>query len=66
MGWTCDDYISTYRSRMAFIGIDFETGKPRMIAELRVMMVELWLKLNWTKLKTIPRDIFIPVNENEN
>ena len=35
------DYISAYKSQMAFIGLDFESNKPRMKAELRVMMAEL-------------------------
>ena len=35
------DYISAYKSQMAFIGLDFESDKPRMKAELRVMMAEL-------------------------
>ena len=51
------DYISAYKSQMAFMELQFEAGKPRMKAELRVMMGELWLKSNWTKLKTIPHDI---------
>ena len=47
------DYISAYKSQMAFMGLDYEADKPIMNAELRV---------NWTKLKTIPRDMFIPEN----
>ena len=35
------DYISGYRSQMAFMGLDFEADKPRMSLELRVMMAEL-------------------------
>ena len=35
------DYISAYRSQMAFMGLDFEGDKPRMNAELRTMMAEL-------------------------
>ena len=35
------DYISVYKSQMAFMGLDFEADKPRMKAELRVMMAEL-------------------------
>ena len=35
------DYISAYRSQIAFMGLDFESDKPRMEAELRVMMPEL-------------------------
>ena len=31
------DYISAYKSQMAFMGLDFESDKPRMKAELRVM-----------------------------
>ena len=36
------DYISAYKSQMAFMGLDFESDKPRMKAELRVMMAELY------------------------
>ena len=36
------DCISTYKSQMALMGLDFEADKPRMNAEeLRVMMAEL-------------------------
>ena len=35
------DYISAYKSQMAFMELQFEAGKPRMKAELRVMMGEL-------------------------
>ena len=35
------DYISAYKSQMAFMGLDFEDDKPRMNAELTVMMAEL-------------------------
>ena len=35
------DYISAYKSQMAFMGLDFESDKPRMEAKLRVMMAEL-------------------------
>ena len=35
------DYISAYKSKTAFNGLDFEIDKPRMKAELRVMMAEL-------------------------
>ena len=35
------DYISAYKSQMTFMGLDFESDKPRMKAELRVMMAEL-------------------------
>ena len=50
---------------MAFIGLDLEADKPKMNAELRVVMAELYLKPSWTKLKTIPHDIFIPENWDE-
>ena len=41
------DYISAYKSQIAFTGLDIEVDKPRMKAELRVMMVELYkIKLN--------------------
>ena len=33
------DYISAYQSQMAFMGLDFESDKPKM--ELRIMMAEL-------------------------
>ena len=29
------DYISVYKSQIAFIGLDFEADKPRMKAEFR-------------------------------
>ena len=35
------DYISAYRSQIAFLGLDFEANKPRMNADLRVMMAKL-------------------------
>ena len=35
------DYILAYKSQMAFMGLDFESDKPRIKAELRVMMAEL-------------------------
>ena len=35
------DYISAYKSQMAFMGLDFESDKPRRKAELRVMIAEL-------------------------
>ena len=35
------EYISANKSQMAFMGLDFESDKPRMKAELRVMMFEL-------------------------
>ena len=35
------NYISAYKSQMAFMELDFEADKPRMKAELRVMMAEL-------------------------
>ena len=35
------DYISAYKSQMAFMELDFEADKPKMEAELRVMMAEL-------------------------
>ena len=35
------DYISTYKSQMAFMGLDFESDKPIMKAELTVMIAEL-------------------------
>ena len=35
------DYISAYKSQMAFMELDFESDKPRKKAELRVMMAEL-------------------------
>ena len=50
---------------MAFIGFGIEAEEPRMNAELRETIAELQLKSNWTKLKTIPRAIFIHVNRDE-
>ena len=47
------------------MGLDCEAEKLRIKAELKVMMAELQLKLNWANLKTIPCDIFIPVNSGE-
>ena len=35
------DYILAYKSQMAFMGLDFESGKSRMEVELRVMITEL-------------------------
>ena len=35
------DYVSAYKSQMAFMRLDLEIDKPRMNAELRVMMVEI-------------------------
>ena len=35
------DYISAYRSQIAFLGLDFEANKPRVNADLRVMMAKL-------------------------
>ena len=35
------DYISACRSQIAFLGLDFEANKPRMNADLRVMMAKL-------------------------
>ena len=29
------DYISAYKSQIAFMGLDFEADKPRMKAEFR-------------------------------
>ena len=31
-------YISSYKSQMAFMGLDFEDNQPRMNAKLSVMM----------------------------
>ena len=35
------DYISAYKLQMNFLGLNFQDGKPRMNAELTVMMAEL-------------------------
>ena len=35
------DYISAYKSQIAFMVSDFEADKPRINAVLRVMMAEL-------------------------
>ena len=34
------DYISAYKLQMAFLGLDFEFDKPRMKAELRIMLAK--------------------------
>ena len=47
------------------MGFDFNTAKPTMNTELRVMMAKLWLQSNQTKLTAIPRDIFIAANRDE-
>ena len=40
-------YISAYKPQIAFMGLNFEYDKPRIKAELRVMMAELYkIKLN--------------------
>ena len=59
-------YILACKSKIAFMVLDFETDsadKPRMNAELKIMMAEL--KSTWIKLKIMPRDIFIPANRHE-
>ena len=35
------DYISAYKSQMTFAGLDLEVDKPKMNAELKVMMTEM-------------------------
>ena len=35
------DYISAYKSQMAFMRLDLEVDKPRMNAELKAMMTEM-------------------------
>ena len=35
------DYVSAYKSQMAFMGLDVEADKRRIKAELRVIMAEL-------------------------
>ena len=35
------NYILAYKSQMAFMGLDFEANKPRMNAELRILMAVL-------------------------
>ena len=35
------DQISAHKPQLAFMGLDFEANKPRMKAELRVMMAKL-------------------------
>ena len=35
------DYTFTFKSQMAFVGLDFGADKPRMQAELRIMMAEV-------------------------
>ena len=55
-----------------FLRLDFEADKLRtnaalsVMAALRVMVAELWLKSNWTKLRTQnTRDTFFPANRDE-
>ena len=40
------DCISAYKSKMTFMGLDFEADKPRMYSELRVMKAELYPDIN--------------------
>ena len=35
------NYISAYKSQIAYMGLDFDSDKPRMNNELRIMMAEL-------------------------
>ena len=35
------NYISVHKLQMTFMGLDFEAGKLRIKAELRVMITEL-------------------------
>ena len=35
------NYILVYKSQMAFMGLDFEADKPRLNAELRIVMAIL-------------------------
>ena len=35
------DYISAYNSQMAFMELDSEADKPRVTAELTVMMADM-------------------------
>ena len=35
------DYIAPYKSQMAFMGLDLQSDKPRMNAELKLMMTEM-------------------------
>ena len=35
------DYISAYKSRLAFMGLNLEFDEPGMNAELRLLMAEL-------------------------
>ena len=35
------DSISSYKSQMALVGLDFEANQPKMNAKLSVMMTEL-------------------------
>ena len=66
------NYVFCCSSRICFNSaghlngiIDYEGHKPRMKTEFRVMIAELLLNSSWTKLKTIPRNIFIPSNRGE-
>ena len=44
------NYISACKSQMAYMGLDFESDKPR---------------ISITKIKTIPCDMFIPANRDK-
>ena len=37
-------YISAYKCQMVFIGLGFEAEKTSMNTELKVMIIELYLK----------------------
>ena len=41
------DYISAYKSQIAFKGLDFVADRPRINAELRVMMADAGVLQNW-------------------
>ena len=59
------NYSQLTNHKWLFYGIRIEAEEPRMNAELRGMIAKLQPKSNWTKLKTIPRAIFIHVNRDE-
>ena len=41
------DYISAYKSQIAFKGLDFVADRPRINAELRVMMADAGVLKNF-------------------
>ena len=58
------DCISAYKSKMAFMDLDFEADKPRMYSELRVMMAELYADINVESFGPVATTIIIDSKEN--